>query len=425
MAGSPANQQSLSELAAPKEGNRTTQAIDEATFLTEKQRELGQRAFETTVAPLREGFQERLGTAVEELGRRGVAFGGVGSQSLTDLLEAEQRAEAQIAGGIATQLGNTALQQAYAANEAAKARESMQEFQREEREFAQTFSREEREAIQGFQTAFQEAGFQNQFSLLEQQEASRRQDQVLQLFLSGNLSGESAQEAVQSILGDRLVLTNEDELRLQRAAANSGLTPEEYTNIRRAIGTEQQRVMLENPEEFILDPEKLREFQLQISRESNQAALDVARAQAGENKFGVEEASLGIFGGQIISGKVLCTELHRQRLLPRYILEADLRQARKYDYKTKLGYQWLAKPIVKMMRKSKMFTYALMPFIRGWAYKMAYKEGVHDRPNLIGYGMELVAIPVCNIVGRCLVSYRTRQFKKAMVNNYMEVFNYA
>lgn len=375
--------------------------ITESPLLTEEQRLLGEQAFETAVEPLRRGFQQRLTTATEELGRRGIAFGGVGEQSYSDLLESELQQEAQLAGQIATSLGRSALEQAFAANEAAKARQFQaeqaelgREFAGEQAEIGREFSTEEREDIQQFQTAFQEAGFGQQFSLLEQQQAAARQDQILQLFLAGNLTGEDAQSAVQEILGQPLVLTNEDELRLQRAAAAAGLTVDEYTDVRRAVGTEQQRVIIENPEEFIIDPEKAREFQLQIAREANEAQVRSAEAQG---------------------GKVLCTELHRQGLLDRNILEADLKQTRNYSLEVRTGYLSWGTPLSKLMRKSKTLTYALKPFIKSWAYHMAYKEGVHNRFNLLGYILELIGIPICFGIG----------FIKKSLKKNMEVNNYA
>lgn len=391
----------LSQAASQLPERETPAQITESPILSQEQRLLGEQAFETAVEPLRKGFQERLTTTTEQLGRRGIAFGGVGEQSYSDLLESELAQEAQLAGSIATSLGRSALEQAFAANEAAKARQFQaeqaqlgREFAGEQSEIGREFSEKEREDIQQFQTAFQEAGFDQQFSLIEQQQAEARQDQILQLFLSGNLTGEDAQTAVQEILGQPLVLTNADELALQRAASAAGLTVDEYKAVRSAVGTEQQRLILENPEEFIFDPEKAREFQEAMAWQAAEAQKDIAREQ---------------------SGKVLCTELHRQGLLDREILEADLRETKNYCSEVRSGYLSWGIPLSKLMRNNKTLTYILKPFIKSWAYHMAYKQGVHKKFNLLGFTLELIGIPACFGIG----------FIKKLLQKNMEVKNYA
>jgi hypothetical protein len=446
-------------------------------FLGEKEQALAQQAFKAATDPLQEQFQERLTTNVEDLSRKGIAFGGVGSEAVGDLFEEQAELEAGIASDIATQIGGTALEQAFLANESAKQIQAQREsqllsqqfqsgeaklgreftaqeaelnrqfqsgearlgrefttsereaierftqsqasqerqfaaeqanlgreftaeenerlraFQDEQRQFAESFSSEEREAIQDYQLAFQEAGFEQQVSLLEMEEASRVNDQKLQLFLSGNLSGEEAEAAIQDILGEGMVLTNEDELRLQRAASASGLSVEDYTAVRSVLGTAQAELILSNPEEFIADPERAREFQLQLAREANEAAVDVAEAES--------------------EGKVLCTELHRQGLLPTEIFEADIKHSYKVNRTVVKGYHHWAKPLVVKMKYNPVLTSIVKPFVRAWAYQMAYKEGVVSKPNLFGFTLELIGMPMCYLLGK----YLECKNKVEVVNN--------
>lgn len=236
--------------------------IEEATYLSPEQQKLATQTFETQVQPLRRGFEERLETGVEGLARRGVAFGGVGSQGLADIFKAQTQAEAQLAGKIATGLGARSLEQAFQAAEAAKQRAfargerlGAQEFAGEEalqqREFIQSesalnrasqieqlnisadqkedlmrlnadldmqaqeaqrdFTTQEREAIQEYNTASQQAGFDQQFDILkyqvQQNRLNRNEEAILNLISSGQVTTENADQIIGTIFEN--VLTNE------------------------------------------------------------------------------------------------------------------------------------------------------------------------------------------------------------------------
>ena len=237
--------------------------IEQATYLTPEQQKLATQTFETQVQPLRRGFEERLETGVEGLAKRGVAFGGVGSQGLADIFEAQTQAEAQLAGQIATGLGARSLDQAFQAAEAAKQREfargerlGTQEFAGEEalqqREFIQSesalnrasqieqlnisadqketlmrlnadldmqaqeaqrdFTTQERKAIQKYNTASQKAGFDQEFDILkyqvQQNRLNRNEEGILNLISSGQVTTENADKIIGTIFEN--VLTNEE-----------------------------------------------------------------------------------------------------------------------------------------------------------------------------------------------------------------------
>ena len=425
--------------------------IEQATYLTPEQQKLATQTFETQVEPLRRGFEERLETGVEGLARRGVAFGGVGSQGLADIFEAQTQAEAQLAGQIATGLGARSLDQAFQAAEAAKQREfargerlGSQEFAGEEalkqREFIQSesalnrasqieqlnisadqkealmrlnadldmqaqeaqrdFTTQEREAIQEYNTASQQAGFDQQFDILkyqvQQEKLALADERLLQAIQSGqiyNLEGLSEEdkleainnrnEAVAELLGtEGIQFTPYEEVQLQRIASNSGLTTEDYVNVRKALAEAQKTFILEkdengeykNIDQFIANPEAAKEFQKEIA--------EISKPESDE--------------------KVLCSELYRQGYLDEKIYIADNKHAQKIDINIRDGYKYIASPFVKLMRKSKLFTLFLKPFITSWAYHMAYKEKVVKNDNLLGKIIAFIGMPLCGFVGNHL-----------------------
>lgn len=237
--------------------------IEQATYLTPEQQKLATQTFETQVEPLRRGFKERLETGVEGLARRGVAFGGVGSQGLADIFEAQTQAEAQLAGQIATGLGARSLDQAFQAAEAAKQREfakgerlGTQEFATKERTGAEsfvesqakldrdqrikeldttqedredlfklneklekdlldiknTFTTSEREKIEEYNEEFQDAGFDQEFDILkyktQQERLNRNEEGILNLINSGQVTTENADQIIGAIFEN--VLTNDE-----------------------------------------------------------------------------------------------------------------------------------------------------------------------------------------------------------------------
>jgi hypothetical protein len=92
-------------------------------FLGKAEQALGEQIFRTAASPLQEAFKEQQATGEELLAQRGVQFGGLGSESRRKLHESQQRALTGLAGQIASNLGQSALERAFASSEAAKARQ--------------------------------------------------------------------------------------------------------------------------------------------------------------------------------------------------------------------------------------------------------------------------------------------------------------
>lgn len=377
------------------------------------QQEVATQAFESAVSPLREQFKERLTGTTEALAQKGIAFGGVGGAGLRDVFKEQQRVEGQIAGSIGSQLGQTALDQAFAASEAAKSRTLQKELQeagfkfgREEaetqrafgaeqaklgrqfagaesekerglrreltqlgfeeqqkgREFQATqaelgrqFTSEEAERAREFtaeqtqlgrsfeetqaqltrdfqqeqallgrtfsaeenalQRQFQEALTQTQLEFQGTQADLARQESrninAINLALQGNLSGPQVNEILQETFGGPVTLTTNDERDLQRVATAAGLSVDEYTRMRQAIGQGQLADILKvddqgnfvNIDQYIESPGKARAFEaalatMSINAQREAAGLPPVTQEEVSQRFGFRPQVEGLDGSQ-------------------------------------------------------------------------------------------------------------------------------
>ena len=186
-----------------------------------------------------------------------------------------------------------------------------------------SFTTSEREAIQEYESAYRDQNFANQFDLIKYQDQQRRFDladeRLLQAIQAGQVYNRPQPEdfntipdgvdedgnpkfkldqeaynakvsevtnarnaAVSELLGEEgLQFTPLEEVQLQRMASNAGLTVEEYTNVRNALGGAQSAFILEqedvvdedgntvtvfkNLDKFIRNPEAEREFQKELA----------------------------------------------------------------------------------------------------------------------------------------------------------------
>jgi len=133
----------------------------EFSVLNPQQKTLTKMAFESAVEPYRQGFQKRLDTTLEGLASRGVLFGGVGNTNVSDLVKSEQEQETNIAKSLASQLGQTALDQAYSTNE----RLAQQQFSKEQAATSQQYNLQTLGQQQEYQKEFANLSLQNQMKL--------------------------------------------------------------------------------------------------------------------------------------------------------------------------------------------------------------------------------------------------------------------
>jgi hypothetical protein len=121
--------------------------------------------------------------------------------------------------------------------------------------------------------------------------------------------------------------------------------------------------------------------------------------------FGDETGEFGGLGpngegdGGEGDGTVICTELYRQGLMPREIYQADRLFGASQDVSVLEGYRAWAKPVVRLMRRSKAVTRAVHFIASPWAKEMAYQMGATEEGSVIGWAMMSVGIPVCRMLG--------------------------
>ncbi|MGD0725858.1 MAG: hypothetical protein ABSB63_09875 [Spirochaetia bacterium] len=101
----------------------------------------------------------------------------------------------------------------------------------------------------------------------------------------------------------------------------------------------------------------------------------------------------------------ICAELYRQGLMPEDIFHADQlfgAYLREYQNDVLVGYKFLDKPVVSLMRKSKTFTRIVNVVAKPWTYEMAYRMGARDEGAFVGKIVMDFGVPVCRTVGRAV-----------------------
>jgi len=117
-------------------------------------------------------------------------------------------------------------------------------------------------------------------------------------------------------------------------------------------------------------------------------------------------------------GKIICGELNRQGLLSDRIYTGDLAYAQNISTDTRDGYIFWSKYYVRLMQKSKLFTYFILPFAHGWATEMAHKAGYTKSGSLMGKVLSWTGEPVCNLIGkiRRFFNYEPDIYGEEMIN---------
>lgn len=101
---------------------------------------------------------------------------------------------------------------------------------------------------------------------------------------------------------------------------------------------------------------------------------------------------------------VICGELHRQGLMDDETYQKDhlfgLYVRENWPYAMD-GYHFWAKPVVKLMQKSKIFTKVISCFALPWA------EYMSGHPNILGQFLMSVGLPMCEIIGYLISTKKT------------------
>ena len=97
---------------------------------------------------------------------------------------------------------------------------------------------------------------------------------------------------------------------------------------------------------------------------------------------------------------VICTELHDQGIMPTELYLKDSEYGRILQDTMPhiiVGYHSWAKPVVKLMQKSKLFTQIISYPAMKWAKHIAREES-----SLVGYVCQNIGEPICNLLGRII-----------------------
>lgn len=100
-------------------------------------------------------------------------------------------------------------------------------------------------------------------------------------------------------------------------------------------------------------------------------------------------------------GTVLCTELYEQGILDKttYLKDSAYgRQVLMTSPEVIIGYHFWAKPIVKLMKKSKLFTHIVKYPVLAWANHIA-----NNKKSLFGHFCVKVGQPICGFIGKLIM----------------------
>ena len=108
-------------------------------------------------------------------------------------------------------------------------------------------------------------------------------------------------------------------------------------------------------------------------------------------------------------GTVICTELYNQGYLSTEIILKDIAygvHVRRHRPEVYVGYRLAATPIVKLMKKSKIFTKAVSMLAIPWAKNMAGES------NLLGDLISNIGEPICGIIGKLSMKLGAKYARK-------------
>lgn len=114
----------------------------------------------------------------------------------------------------------------------------------------------------------------------------------------------------------------------------------------------------------------------------------------------------GIAGG-VSQATVICTELFRQGYITADLLAFEKKYHPRFDFATYWGYRFWADPIVKGMKKSKLFTWMVSLFGIPFIKEIAHRVEPNRKGSLFGSVMIKFGVPFCRwIYLRKIKKYR-------------------
>jgi hypothetical protein len=243
--------------------------------------------------------------------------------------------------------------------------------------FSVTGTPEERQrALEGLELARVGYG-QNLFETGE--DISRIREQLRQR--SSGLDPVSA-----AIMGEKASAVSSASRELARQGAKGGAAMKAVSDVERAKSADIAASLYGQQRQSIADERSLA---------SNTLAGTVAQMQ-GSKAEGVQMPDAPRASGMMDT--VLCTELHRQGIMPKELYLKDSR----YGYELNsthpevvVGYHVWAKPLVRLMQVSPLATSILKVPVMKWAKHIAEEE-----KSLFGYFCVKIGQPICGIIGK-------------------------
>jgi hypothetical protein len=146
----------------------------------------------------------------------------------------------------------------------------------------------------------------------------------------------------------------------------------------------------------------------ELARRNLMASLRGAQLQSEAAKeFGRQQvAAAQASGGGGLT--VICTELAKHGYLSEVTMQADKTFGQVMLVtcpEVMVGYWKFAAPIVALMQRSKIATWAVSLIAKPWAKQMAYEVGVAPKGNLFGKFIMSVGIPFCRMIGKRALKY--------------------
>jgi hypothetical protein len=117
----------------------------------------------------------------------------------------------------------------------------------------------------------------------------------------------------------------------------------------------------------------------------------------GEKAANVQLPSAPSGGG---GGTVICTELHRQGIMPSDIYKKDAAYGAALSWEVAAGYRFWATPLANKMKTSPLLTCILKIPAMKWAKHIAGTE-----KSVFGYACQYIGEPVCGIIGTLLFKF--------------------
>ena len=248
--------------------------------------DVARSAFTAAIQPTREPFRREVQANIQDLSRRGLAFGGVGNEQMRDVFNRQASIESDVAGRLGSQLGRGALSQSMSRRESELGRE----FSGNEAARQRGFSAEQAGLGRAFESGESELGREYSRGIEDQQRQYSRQEEDLirqeeldnrrlSDFRAG-LSSSLDRGTLSRILGGgsatsifsprrRGEVRTQYETDLANRAYSMGISPEELRKTDTVLGRSQAALMMDQPGQYVMTPGQMNMFQRRLAQISS------------------------------------------------------------------------------------------------------------------------------------------------------------